>query len=69
MDGKTTQFLNSAVTGNLFPVLGLKPAAGRLFLPGEGEQPGDGILVVLGYSHWQKRFGWQRKRSNRKEEK
>jgi predicted permease len=56
-DGKVTQFLNSAVTGNLFTVLGLKPSAGRLFLPGEGETSGTGMLVVLGYSHWQKRFG------------
>src|SRR5579863_7826000 len=28
-DGKTTQFLYSAVTGNYFSALGVKPAAGR----------------------------------------
>src|SRR5450432_2866643 len=56
-DGKTTQFLNQAVTGNCFSALGLKAAAGRLFLPGEGEAPNGESLVVLGYSFWQKRFG------------
>jgi putative ABC transport system permease protein len=56
-DGKVTQFLNSAVTGNYFSALGVKPAAGRLFVPGEGEKPGENLTLVLGYSCWQKRFG------------
>ncbi len=56
-DGKTSQVLYSAVTGNYFPVLGLTPAAGRLFLPGEGETSGAELVVVLGNSYWRKRFG------------
>jgi hypothetical protein len=40
--------------------LGINPALGRLFLPGEGEKPGEQTLVVLGYSYWQKRFGGNR---------
>ncbi len=56
-DGKVTQFLDSAVTGNLFPALGIKPALGRLFVRGEGEKQGEDVLLVLGYSFWQKRFG------------
>jgi hypothetical protein len=56
-DGRVTQFANLAVTSNLFSALGLKPAAGRLFLPGEGETSGSDMLAVLGYSYWQKRFG------------
>jgi predicted permease len=55
--GKTTEFFYSIVTGNYFSALGLQPAAGRLFLPGEGEQPGGEYLLVLGYGLWQKRFG------------
>jgi putative ABC transport system permease protein len=51
------EFTFSSVTGNYFAALGLKPAAGRLFLPGEGEKPGDEAVVVLGYSYWQKNFG------------
>jgi len=51
------EFTFSSVTGNYFTALGLKPAAGRLFIPGEGESPGDEATVVLGYSYWQKNFG------------
>jgi predicted permease len=46
-----------SVTGNYFSALGVKPAVGRLFLPGEGEKPGEELLVVLGYSFWQGKFG------------
>ena len=45
------------VSGNFFTALGLRPAAGRLFLPGEAETPGQPLLVILGYGYWQKRFG------------
>jgi hypothetical protein len=55
--GKASQFFYSYVTGNYFSVLGIKPAAGRFFLPGEGEKPGAEIVLVLGHSCWQKRLG------------
>ena len=55
-DGRIAAFLFQAVSGNTFSVLGLRPAAGRLFLPGEGEATGAATNVVLGYSFWQKRF-------------
>jgi predicted permease len=55
--GVATEFVASAVTGNYFSALGVKPLLGRLLLPGEGEKPGEGLLVVLGYAFWQKRFG------------
>jgi len=54
---KTTQFMYSAITGNYFSALGIKPAAGRLLEPGEGENEGAPREVVLGYSFWQRRFG------------
>ena len=56
-NSRVTPFLYSVVTGNYFSALGLKPAAGRLFLPGEGEGRGMDTPVVLGYSFWQRRFG------------
>jgi predicted permease len=55
--GEASEFAYSAVTGNYFSALGVKPLLGRLLLPGEGEKPGEELLVVLGYSFWQKRFG------------
>jgi predicted permease len=55
-----TPFLYSAVTGNFFSGLGVNPALGRLFLPGEGERRGMDSSVVLGYSYWQKVFGGDR---------
>lgn len=55
--GKTTQFTYSAITGNYFSALGLAPAAGRLIEPSEGESEHAPMIVVLGYSFWQRRFG------------
>ena len=55
-DGKPGQFAYSTVTGNYFSALGVKPLLGRLFVPGEGDRPGEALNLVLGYSFWQKRF-------------
>ena len=54
---KVVPYLYSAVTGNYFTALGVKPVAGRLFLAGEGEGPGMEAPVVLGHSFWQRVFG------------
>jgi len=51
------QFFFSYVSGNYFSALGINAAAGRLFVPGEGEAPDTGLAMVLGYSCWQKVFG------------
>ena len=59
-NGKASEFVSSAVTGNYFYALGVRPVLGRLFLPGEGEKPGDPLMVVLGYSYWQKKFSGDR---------
>ena len=56
-DGRAEKIAVSYVTGNYFSALGLQPTLGRLFLPGEGEKPGEAAMIVLGYSYWQKRFG------------
>jgi predicted permease len=44
------------VSGNFFEGLGLKPAAGRLFLRSEGETIGQDQVVVLGYDYWKQKF-------------
>ncbi len=48
--------LTSYVSGNFFAALGLKPAAGRLFLRGEGEVQGSDPILVLDYDYWMLRF-------------
>lgn len=55
-DNKADDFVGSYVTGNYFSGLAVKPALGRLFLPGEGEHAGSEVQIILGYSYWQKRF-------------
>jgi predicted permease len=56
-NGRTTQFLHQAVTGNLFSGLQLPPLLGRAFAPGEGEHEGSEAVVMLAYQFWQRRFG------------
>ncbi len=55
-NGKASEFAYSSVTGNYFSALRVKPVLGRFLLPGEGEKPGEELLVVLGHSYWQKKF-------------
>jgi predicted permease len=50
------RIVTSFVTGNFFEGLGLKPAAGRLFLRSEGEVLGHDPYVVLSYDYWTKPF-------------
>jgi predicted permease len=62
LDGFATQgqqpqrILTSYVSGNFFDALGLKPAAGRLLLPSEGEVLGQDAVVVLDYGFWMEKF-------------
>jgi predicted permease len=55
-DGRADRTIVSEVPSNFFTMLGIRPALGRLIVPGEGDQPGTGNVVVLGYSYWQRRF-------------
>ena len=50
------RILTGYVSGNYFSGLGLTPAAGRLFLPSEGEVMGADPVIVLGYNYWQQKF-------------
>lgn len=44
------------VLGNYFPVLGLKPAVGRLIGPQDVPSSGDGAVVVVSWSYWTTRL-------------
>jgi predicted permease len=56
-EGKQPERITTVyATGNLFSALGVEPAAGRLFLPTEGEVLGRDPVVVLSYDFWQKQF-------------
>jgi hypothetical protein len=55
-DNRSERVLATYVKGNYFSSLGLQPALGRLFLPGEGETPGKDPVIVLGYAYWVRRF-------------
>ncbi len=55
-NGEAERVSASPVTGNYFPMLGLRPAAGRLFGPEDDVTPGGHPLMVLGESFWRRRF-------------
>ena len=44
------------VSGNMFPLFGLEPALGRLFIPAD-DRPGGGPYAVLSWDYWNHRFG------------
>src|SRR5262245_62966717 len=50
------RFGGDVVSAGFFDALGVKPALGRAFLPGEDE-PGRDQVVVLKHSLWERRFG------------
>ncbi len=45
------------VSGNYFDVLGVRPAAGRLFNQSDDRTPRGHPIAVLSYGYWQRRFG------------
>jgi putative ABC transport system permease protein len=54
--GEPERLLGAAVTTNFFDVMGIKPAAGRLFTSANEVEGQDGV-VVISHGLWQRRFG------------
>jgi predicted permease len=48
------------VSDNFFRVLGVEPALGRGFLPGEGQVPGRDTIAVLSHDLWMNQFSGDR---------
>jgi len=55
--GETLNGSGMYVSGSYFPVLGLQPALGRLFGPGDDAVIGEPHAVVLSHAYWRTRFG------------
>jgi predicted permease len=53
---KPERVMTAYVSGNFFDALGVRPAAGRLFLRSEGEVLDSDPVVVLDYDFWNERF-------------
>ncbi|MGH9362990.1 MAG: ABC transporter permease, partial [Thermoanaerobaculia bacterium] len=56
-EGRTLSGEGALVSGNYFPVLGVRPALGRLLTPADDRTVGAHFVVVLGEPYWRERFG------------
>jgi len=54
--GEPEKIVGASVTAAFFPLLGVRPLLGRVFLPGE-DYPGRDSVIVLSHQLWQRRFG------------
>jgi predicted permease len=55
--GQTERVTGELVTGNYFPVLGVRPAVGRMITLEDDLAPGAHPVAVLSYGLWKRRFG------------
>jgi predicted permease len=58
--GQTLNTEGMFVSGSYFPVLGLRPALGRLLTPADDQTVGGHYVVVLGYNYWENQLGANR---------
>ena len=54
--GEPARLQGSVVTANLFPLLGVQPMLGRVFLPDEDKPTETGRVVILSHKLFQQRF-------------
>src|SRR5579863_9798079 len=59
-DGRTELVSGEDVSGNYFPVLGVKAALGRVFTASDDLIQGGEPVAVLSYGYWQTRFNGDR---------
>ena len=58
-DGEPQRVNGDAVTANLFPLLGVQPALGRVFFE-EDDKPESARTGIISYGLWQSRYGGER---------
>ncbi|HEU4796834.1 MAG TPA: ABC transporter permease, partial [Pyrinomonadaceae bacterium] len=63
-DGEPERVAAYGVTANFFPLFGVEPQLGRVFVP-EEDRPGAQKVVLLSHGLWQARYGGDRKIVNR----
>ena len=56
VDQSAERTWGALVSGNYFEVMGVRPAAGRLFTAQDDVTPGGHPVVVISYAYWQRRF-------------
>ena len=56
INGQTEAVSSELVSGNYFPLLGTRPAIGRLFTASDDLHVGEHPYAVLSYAYWQTRF-------------
>ena len=54
---QTVSGRGTLVSGSYFPILGLRPALGRLLGPHDDETIGENYVAVLGYDYWENQLG------------
>ena len=59
-EAEPKQVAGQLVSANYFDVLGVRPALGRFFLPGEDSKPGGDNLAVISHSLWANKMGSDR---------
>jgi len=57
VEGQPERISGQIVTGDYFTVLGVKPAAGRVFTAQEDKAPGAAPVAVVSHRLWERRFG------------
>ncbi len=56
-EGQTLSAEGVLVSGSYFPLLGVQPALGRVFVESDDVNPGEHAVVVLSHNYWESRLG------------